>query len=101
MYRCHIVFLFEKKAIYSYFVSSSCTPVILVCHEHAPYMRRFMEHAHAMGMTGRDFLYLYYALIPDDFITKPWEDVNDANNGVTEERILQRKEAFKVLRSVR
>ncbi len=39
---------------------------------------RFLYLAHEMGMTSREYVYIYYALLPDfryDF--KPWESTPD------------------------
>ena len=60
-------------------------------------MRKFMYRAHERGLTGSEFAYIYYTLMPSEFIEQPWE--HDEN--VTEEEYTSRKKAFTPLKMVR
>ena len=59
-------------------------------------MHKFMYRAHQRGMIGPEFVYIYYTLMPNEFIETPWE--HDEN--VTEEEYAWRKEAMMPLKMV-
>ena len=55
-------------------------------------MRRFVNTARRKGMTNGDFVFLFYALFPSDFILRPWE----GDNEVTDEE----RKAYHVVKMV-
>lgn len=60
-------------------------------------VRNFTYRAHQKGMTGPEFVYIYYTLNPDNFTERPWEH----GENVTSEELEMRKEAFRHFKMVR
>lgn len=74
-------------------------PVFAICHYDVAVLQRILEIADHLGMTTDDYLYVYYSLLPSDFIVEPWKS-NDPAVPATTEQVTIRKRAFRVFRSV-
>ena len=70
-------------------------PVIIICLELED-LRRVMYRAQKMGMTGGDYVYLYYTLILSKEMKQPWED----GRVMTTEQQANRIDAFRQLKQV-
>jgi hypothetical protein len=61
-------------------------------------IKQIMDVAFELGMTSNEYLYIFYALTPSDWHSQPWTLLPDEN--LTYVQAVQRKEAFKVFRTV-
>ena len=61
-----------------------------------PDLRRVMYRAQEMGMTGGDYVYLYYTLEPSDKTLRPWEDGSE----MMSEQRARRIDAFRSMKLV-
>ena len=69
--------------------------VIIICLELKD-LRRVMYRAQKMGMTGGDYVYLYYTLILSNEMKRPWED----GRVMTTEHRANRIDPFRQLKHV-
>ena len=79
------------------FVLIKYIAVVIVC-DRATDRRNFMYTAHKKGMTGPEWVYIYYTLLPGNDEITPWIHSNDVN--VTVEEMEFRKAAFMSFKQV-
>ena len=61
-------------------------------------MVKFIQRARERGMTSPDYVFIYYRLIPDEFVLRPWTFGVDGN--LTEAEWHERRQTFLAFKSV-
>ena len=65
-----------------------------------PVIQKFMWVAQSLNMTGPDFVYIFFALVPIPWVTRPWITGQEHVLNISDADMKYRKDAFKSFRTV-